>query len=86
MGPTWPFLHMLESRVERHSFCGIEALNGYMYSASLRVVNGPLGRGVTILLFAKLETILLHETTSLLFPIPSKIDLTVSTSSHFAEK
>ena len=31
MGPTWPFLLMFESRVERHSFCGIETLNGYMY-------------------------------------------------------
>ena len=33
MGPTWPFLLMFEYMVERHSFCGIEALNGYMYSA-----------------------------------------------------
>ena len=24
-------LLMFESRVERHSFCGIETLNGYMY-------------------------------------------------------
>ena len=28
MGPMWPFLLMFESRVERHSFCGIETLNG----------------------------------------------------------
>ena len=34
MGLTWPFLLMFESRVERHSFYGIEALNDYMYSAS----------------------------------------------------
>ena len=34
MGPTWPFLLMFKSQVERHSFCGIETLNGYMYSAS----------------------------------------------------
>ena len=27
MGPTWPFLLMFESRVERHSFYGIETLN-----------------------------------------------------------
>ena len=33
MDPTWPFLLMFESRVERNSFCGIETLNGYMYSA-----------------------------------------------------
>ena len=25
---------MFESRVETHSFCGIETLNGYVYSAS----------------------------------------------------
>ena len=37
MGPTWPFLLMFESRVERHSFCGIET----------QIVNGPPGRGVT---------------------------------------
>ena len=29
MGPTWPFLLMFKSRVERHSFCVIETLNGY---------------------------------------------------------
>ena len=46
MGPTWPFLLTFESRVEGHSFCGIETFNGYMYFASLWVVNGPLGRGV----------------------------------------
>ena len=23
MGPTWPFLLIFESRVERHSFCGL---------------------------------------------------------------
>ena len=34
MGPTWPFLLMFESQGETHSFYGIEALNGYMYSAS----------------------------------------------------
>ena len=34
MDPTWQFLVMVESRVERHSFCGIETLNGYMYSVS----------------------------------------------------
>ena len=34
MGPTWPFLLMFESQVERHSFCGIETLAGYMYSVS----------------------------------------------------
>ena len=34
MGPTWPFLLMFESRVEKHSFCDIETLNGYMYSES----------------------------------------------------
>ena len=34
MSPTWPFVHMFESRVKRHSFCGIETFNGYMYSAS----------------------------------------------------
>ena len=28
MGPMWPFLLMFESQVERHSFCGIETLNG----------------------------------------------------------
>ena len=32
---------MFESQVERHSFCGIETLNDYMYSASRWVVNGP---------------------------------------------
>ena len=32
MGPTWPFLPVSESRVERRSFCGIETLNEYMYS------------------------------------------------------
>ena len=30
-GPMWPFLLMLESQVERHSFCGLETFNGYMY-------------------------------------------------------
>ena len=45
MGSTWSFLLMFESWVKRHSFCGIEALNGYMYSASLSVFNGPLGLG-----------------------------------------
>ena len=34
MGPTWPFLLMFESRVERHSFYGIETLNGHVYSVS----------------------------------------------------
>ena len=34
MSPTWPFLLMFESRIERHLFCGIEALNDYMYFAS----------------------------------------------------
>ena len=34
MGLTWPFLLMFESRVERHLFFDIEALKGYMYSAS----------------------------------------------------
>ena len=34
MDPTWPFLLMFESQVERHSFCGIETFNGYMYFAS----------------------------------------------------
>ena len=48
MDPTWPFLLMFESRVDRHSFCGIETLNGYMYSIGRQVVNGPPGRGVTI--------------------------------------
>ena len=33
MGPTWPFLLMLESRVVRHSCFGIKTLNDYMYSA-----------------------------------------------------
>ena len=33
MDPTWPFLLMFESRVERYSFCGIETLNDHMYSA-----------------------------------------------------
>ena len=33
-GPDVPFLLMFVSRVERHSFCGIEAVNGYMYSPS----------------------------------------------------
>ena len=32
MGPTWPFLLMFESQLERHSFFGIETLNDYMYS------------------------------------------------------
>ena len=45
MGRTWPFLLMFESRVERHSSCGIETLNGHMYSAGCRIVNGPLGLG-----------------------------------------
>ena len=34
MGPTWPSLLMIESRVERHSFYGIETLNDFMCSAS----------------------------------------------------
>ena len=34
MGSMWPFLLMFESRVERHSFCGIETLNDYMFFAS----------------------------------------------------
>ena len=34
MGLTLPFLLTFESRVERHSFCSIEILNDYMYSAS----------------------------------------------------
>ena len=34
MDPMWSFLLMFESLVERHSFYGIETLNGYMYSAS----------------------------------------------------
>ena len=33
MGPVGPFLLMFESRLERHSFYGIKALNDYMYSA-----------------------------------------------------
>ena len=33
MGPTWPFLLMFESRVEKDSFFGIETLNDHMYSA-----------------------------------------------------
>ena len=33
MGPMELFLLMFESRLERHSFYGIEALNDYMYSA-----------------------------------------------------
>ena len=32
IGPIGSFLLMFESLVERHSFCGIETLNGYMYS------------------------------------------------------
>ena len=47
MGPTWPFLLMFESRVERHSFCGIETLNDYMYSTGWWIVNGTPGWGVT---------------------------------------
>ena len=50
MGPTWPVLLMFESRVERHSFYGIETLNGYMYFVSCRVVNGPLGFGASQLI------------------------------------
>ena len=33
MGPMGPFLLIFESQLERHSFCGIETLNDYMYSA-----------------------------------------------------
>ena len=33
MGPIGPFLLMFVSRLERHSFCGIETLDDYMYSA-----------------------------------------------------
>ena len=44
-----PFLLMFESRVKRHSFCGIETLNGYIYSAGSRVVNGPPGRGLIVI-------------------------------------
>ena len=33
MGPVGLFLLMFESRLERHSFCDIETLNDYMYSA-----------------------------------------------------
>ena len=34
MSPMRPFVLMFESRVEGHLFCGIEALNNYIYSAS----------------------------------------------------
>ena len=48
MGPIWPFLLMFESRIERHSLCVIETLNGYMNSAGLQIVNGPLESGCHI--------------------------------------
>ena len=48
MGPTWPFLLMFKSRVERHSFCGIETLNDYMYSSVDGLSTGPLGQGVIV--------------------------------------
>ena len=34
MGSMWPFLLTFEFLVERHSFCSVETLNDYMYSAS----------------------------------------------------
>ena len=40
MGPTCLFLLMFESRVERHLFCDIETLNGYMYSAGCQRTPG----------------------------------------------
>ena len=45
MGPTWSFLLMFESRIERHSSYGIEILNGYMYSMGGRIINIPSGLG-----------------------------------------
>ena len=33
-GPDVAILLMFKSQVERHSFCDIETLNGYMYYAS----------------------------------------------------
>ena len=41
MGPTWSFLLIFESRVERHSFCGIETLNGHMISQVNRLSTDP---------------------------------------------
>ena len=49
MDPTWPFLLMFESRVERHSFCGIETLNDYMYSQVDELSTDPRVWGVTVI-------------------------------------
>ena len=49
-GPDVAIFFMFESQEERHSFCGIETLNGYMYSRVDGLSTDPRVWGVTVTL------------------------------------
>ena len=68
MGPMWPFSLMFESRVERHSFCGIETLNDYIFH-KLTGCQWTLGSGC-------------HKTFSILGARFSKISIHLTVSSQ----